>query len=347
MRYYQVMSTSLFGSLFILVILLPAVLRFFFHKRAALDTAVLLAPGSLGATLLYIAAYGISLVSLVLLALSLVVCITNFRAFLRYVNGLVVDFYSPVFCISSLLEAVLILVFLVLQVIYPPFSDKEVFFSTQSKPTYTEQHSILSGSGYSGLVERSGFFGPANVSLYTFSPAEENENPVILYIPSLCTATEDFETVLTELAERGFAAVSADCNLSDVQYANPFFNRAFIRPFYMRIQKFTSPGEYAVLEAAEASKKVIEAKVLYEYIRKNFPSKKVLMAAEEPVASLLSKDYPVCTLSLGGLALLPCSKPWEAFFLNPDEYNFGTRKERTVLKERILEQIITAAEKVR
>ncbi len=341
------MSTSLTGSLFILVILLPAVLRFFFHKRAALDTAVLLAPGSFGAVLLYIAAYGISLVSLALLALSLVVCITNFRAFLRYVNGLVVDFYSPVFCISSFLEAILVVMFLVLQLIYPPFSDKEVFFTTQSRPSYTEQHSILSGSGYSGLVERSSLFGPANVSLYTFSPADENENPIILYIPSLCTATEDFETVLTGLAEKGFTTVSADCNLSDIQYADPFLNRAFVRPFYMRIQKFNNPGGYAAFEATSAQKKVMEAKVLYDYIRGNYPSREILVVAEDPVASLLSRDYKVCTLSLGGLALLPCSKPWEAFLLNPDEYNLGTRKERTALKESVLRQIIGAAEKVR
>lgn len=84
-----------YGELLVLILLLITNGRILFVKKAKRDALVVLGPVSFLLTILQIISWGLDLVSLLSLVMSILVILTNFHALFRYTESLYVDHYSP------------------------------------------------------------------------------------------------------------------------------------------------------------------------------------------------------------------------------------------------------------
>lgn len=98
------------GQCLVLLLLFISGVRVFFIKNPKIDAATVVSPFSFIVSLLVIAIWGFSYISLALCCLSFVVFVTNLRAIFRLSAELFVDHYSAVFIVASVIETVLTLV---------------------------------------------------------------------------------------------------------------------------------------------------------------------------------------------------------------------------------------------
>lgn len=235
--------TPFFGEVLILTMMAVCCLRTYFIKKTRLDALSTFAPLALVISLLQIVSWGFNFCEILLLLISLIVFIVNYRSFVKFCNHLYVDTYSTPFIVfSSISLALIIFAAVVFTMNIPrPLSPKKyqvkiesTYFSKQSDGTYKVSDDIF--------VDKS-------LKLTVYSPSEENTNEkkdtVILFVPDKRAAALAYEPYLVLLARSGYKIYCGNFNFSTVEGTNKYLPDAVSRRNLIHnVRKANSDSEY-------------------------------------------------------------------------------------------------------
>ena len=206
--------------------------RFFFIKDARLDSFAVFAPLAFGISILILICFDFSIFSFAIFVLSLSVFFTNFRAILRLNDKLIVDNYSAIFIICSLLELILTVFLIVMIIFFRPVKYSEKDFGVK-KSQYT-----LAGTS-SNLHIRENFYSGERYSgnLYVYEPFIHDEitaeiyleNPVLIFVPGIRSRVRDYEPYLMILAQKGYKVLAADMYTKDLRLLSKNLENNFLK----------------------------------------------------------------------------------------------------------------------
>lgn len=245
------------AQILVLIMIFLCSLRILFLKNARVDSFAAFAPLSLATCICIFFCFGFSLLNLALFVLALIVFFTNFRAVLRLSAKLIVDTYSPIFIIFSIINLILTVLLAVGIVYFRPVKYSEKDFSITKKEitlTGTLQNlrtrdSFFTGEHYSGSIfiyEPSGH-DEITASLYA-------QNPVLVFSSGLRANVQNYEPYLMILAQKGYTVLAADLYTPDLKLLskksdNPvksyFIESKFFRRFAALKEQHENPQEFA------------------------------------------------------------------------------------------------------
>lgn len=302
-------SSFLVGGLLICGLIILLALRFLVHKRAKVDSIVMASPIVLVFSIFYIFAFGANIITLSLFILTFFVFLTNYRALQRFANGLYVDYYHAYFSITSFLEALCTIVFIVFFVIYAPVSDT---------PTngFSVSRTNLTGSAAYGLSEKTKVFQSTNAIVYEYTgdSGVDETKPILLYVPDLFCQSSDFEPILGAFAREGYRVIAMDIKFSDITYLSKFLDNRFVKPFAMRIQKVSAPEKFEENLQGYIQKKGLEIKAAKNFLEKKYENKNITFLADtytsEAIKGLFLPEN-IIEYNWGGCGLLSETLPLE------------------------------------
>ena len=208
------------AQMLVLVLLFFCSARIFFLKEARVDSFTAFSPIALIISILIFICFGFSIFNFAVFLLALLVFFTNFRASLRLAARLIVDNYSVIFIIFSLLEIVLTVTLAIFIVLLRPVKYTAKDFGIK-KSSYT-----LTGNSQN-LRIREGLFTGERFSgdLFVYEPIIHDEitaelyseNPVLVFAPGIRAAVQNYEPFLMILAQKGYKVISADFYTSDLE----------------------------------------------------------------------------------------------------------------------------------
>lgn len=241
------MYNPILGEWLILSLLFLNCSRIFFIKYGKVDVLTVLAPVCVILSVLQIVAWGIYLYSAVILFISIFCFFTNFRAFLRFKAGLLVDHYSAAFKIGEVIVLLLTLGVGALLVYFRPGNTRPSDYSAEIKKIR------LSGDFTGGFSESLPFqFAQGEVILV--QPADErnfNGQSIIVMADKSATAAE-YMPLMLNFAGKGFKVFSGEFYARDMKWCHSgadfkFFRRSMLfhdrlfdlKQFEMQKQFFT------------------------------------------------------------------------------------------------------------
>ena len=251
-----------YGELLVIILLLVANGRILFIKNAKKDSLVMLSPFAFLLSIIQILNWGVDIVTLLTLVLSILVLLSNFHALFRYSERLYIDHYSILMKFWSVLTILLSLVLLAGTIYFRP-----VEYDSQ-KLGITENVIRYEGSFRSGFEEASNI-KIANLFLSEFKPeGNENRSPkqVILFIPDKRGDTYYYKPYLQHLAREGFVVLSADFFCSDCRWRHSIGDlkicrrTAMVIDYLIKPQRFMMQKEfytYNILQELGAMNKLI------------------------------------------------------------------------------------------
>lgn len=238
------------GELLIFFLLFMTNGRVLFVKHEKRDALVMLSPVSVALTLLQILAWGLDLINLYCLLLSVLILLTNFHALFRYSESLYVDHYSILMMFWAIFTTLLIIAGVVLCVFAYPIT------YNNSKLGITENKILYEGSIRSGFGEKR-VFGKTNGILTEFAPIESDETeeteqlsvenvnlPIILFVPDKRGDTEGYKNYLQLLASKGYKVCSGDFFTDDIHYLGKKGESRIYRRFALRYQSVQDPQAF-------------------------------------------------------------------------------------------------------
>lgn len=241
------MYNPILGEWLILSLLFLNCIRIFFIKYGKVDVLTVLAPVCVILSVLQIVAWGVYLYSAVILFISIFCFFTNFRAFLRFKAGLLVDHYSAAFKIGEVMVLLLTLGVGALLVYFRPGNTRPSDYSAEIKKIR------LSGDFTGGFSESLPFqFAQGEVILV--QPADErnfNGQSIIVMADKSATAAE-YMPLMLNFAGKGFKVFSGEFYARDMKWCHSgadfkFFRRSMLfhdrlfdlKQFEMQKQFFT------------------------------------------------------------------------------------------------------------
>lgn len=241
------MYNPILGEWLILSLLFLNCIRIFFIKYGKVDVLTVLAPVCVILSVLQIVAWGVYLYSAVILFISIFCFFTNFRAFLRFKAGLLVDHYSAAFKVGEVMVLLLTLGVGALLVYFRPGNTRPSDYSAEIKKIR------LSGDFTGGFSESLPFqFAQGEVILV--QPADErnfNGQSIIVMADKSATAAE-YMPLMLNFAGKGFKVFSGEFYARDMKWCHSgadfkFFRRSMLfhdrlfdlKQFEMQKQFFT------------------------------------------------------------------------------------------------------------
>lgn len=241
------MYNPILGEWLILSLLFLNCSRIFFIKYGKVDVLTVLAPVCVILSVLQIVAWGIYLYSAVILFISIFCFFTNFRAFLRFKAGLLVDHYSAAFKIGEVMVLLLTLGVGALLVYFRPGNTRPSDYSAEIKKIR------LSGD-FTGGFSESLPFQLAQGEVILVQPADErnfNGQSIIVMADKSATAAE-YMPLMLNFAGKGFKVFSGEFYARDMKWCHSgadfkFFRRSMLfhdrlfdlKQFEMQKQFFT------------------------------------------------------------------------------------------------------------
>ena len=208
--------------------------RFFFIKDARLDSFAIFAPLAFVISILILICFDFSIFSFAIFVLSFSVFLTNFRAILRLNDKLIVDNYSAIFIIFSILELILTVLLIVTIVFFRPVKYSEKDFGVKKS-----QFSLAGAS--SNLHVREKFYSGERLSgnLFVYEPLVHDEitaeiysdNPVLIFLPGIRSQVRDYEPYLMLLAQKGYKVLAADLYTQDLRLISKNIENKFLKEF--------------------------------------------------------------------------------------------------------------------
>lgn len=322
------MSSFVAASALLLGLLVPVVIRIFMKKRTHVDTAVVLVPVSILILILHICAFGVQLFTVLLALVVLLVFLTNFRALQRYINGLYVDFFRVPFVIFTVLCALGILFLSFILYWFAPRNDMNMIITVRDRPPYSVTRTVYTGTAYQGLTVKENLLEKTAAVSSTYNPdKDDTSKPVIVLVPDVCVMASDYDPLMKVLAERGYICTVADIKTSDTTLAK--INGTWIRPFVMRVKRVLYADSFNSMQEEYNQKKTLETVAFVEAVKKQYPGRKILIAADEP-SSFINQEklenVKTVHLDLDGLGFLPLTHPLDAAFMLPEKYPFTERR---------------------
>mgnify|MGYP002626150984 CR=1 FL=1 len=219
------------AQVLVLAMLFFCSVRIFFLKKARVDCFAVFSPVALVFSLLIFFCFDFTLVNAVVFALALFVFFTNFRSALRLAANLIVDSYSLVFIIFSVLELILIVSLAAVIIIFRP-----VKYTAKDFGISKTQLSLT--GNISNLRIRESYFSGERFSgnLFVYEPLARDEinaelykgNPVIVFAPGIRATVQNYEPFLMILAQKGYKVISADFYTSDAHLLPNYFGNDFL-----------------------------------------------------------------------------------------------------------------------
>ena len=241
------MYNPILGEWLILSLLFLNCIRIFFIKYGKVDVLTVLAPVCVILSVLQIVAWGVYLYSAVILFISIFCFFTNFRAFLRFKAGLLVDHYSVAFKIGEVMVLLLTLGVGALLVYFRPGNTRPSDYSAEIKKIR------LSGD-FTGGFSESLPFQLAQGEVILVQPADErnfNGQSIIVMADKSATAAE-YMPLMLNFAGKGFKVFSGEFYARDKKWCHSgadfkFFRRSMLfhdrlfdlKQFEMQKQFFT------------------------------------------------------------------------------------------------------------
>lgn len=241
------MYNPILGEWLILSLLFLNCSRIFFIKYGKVDVLTVLAPVCVILSVLQIVAWGVYLYSAVILFISIFCFFTNFRAFLRFKAGLLVDHYSAAFKIGEVMVLLLTLGVGALLVYFRPGNTRPSDYSAEIKKIR------LSGD-FTGGFSESLPFQLAQGEVIVVQPADErnfNGQSIIVMADKSATAAE-YMPLMLNFAGKGFKVFSGEFYARDMKWCHSgadfkFFRRSMLfhdrlfdlKQFEMQKQFFT------------------------------------------------------------------------------------------------------------
>ncbi len=341
--YYSDMSLYFTSQMLVLALLVPVVTRFLFNRSARIDTIVILSPFALFVTVLNLFAYGITITNLILLAVTFFVFFINFRAFLRLLNGLVVDYYRGPFIFGCIISWFMIAGTLGLLIWYCPMADTHISMKGKAAEPFSVTRQVYTGSAYGGLRPKTDYFSSPAAVLYEVTPKAEANNTVFVYVPSVCTRTDEFLPAMKILAEKGYPVISADMSVKDIPYFRNWRDSLWSMDFCMRWQRLRHPDEFTASLTGYNEKKAQEAVLLMDLARKQYPEAELVLIYDGENRTEIEKvlpDVKQIVIEFDGCALLALVNPLEAELLNSDRWSHKNRQDFKDLPSQIVWYII-------
>ncbi|OJF76602.1 MAG: hypothetical protein BKP49_06400 [Treponema sp. CETP13] len=227
---------------------------------------------------------------------------------MRYFDGLFVDYYSYKFRIATFIEAIVLVFFTIVLLIFRPYPVKEHYVQ------------VFSGSCSRGFIEKTDVFQSANLFITRFEKRDSsdslftakksvlyplqdeefhnNQTPVILYIPQVYSSTYDVSPRLEALAKNGYTVICAEFYTDDVRLFGNRFDLKIFRAFFAR--RKTPKDDFS-------EERAIEKKALLDLMSSKY---KNLYFYEPDVNEVtpLKEDFYL-------------TRPLEAWLQNPKNYH--------------------------
>lgn len=281
------MKQQTIGELTILFILLLSSARVFFIHSERKDP---LSIGPLAATVcaaLSMLAWGVSVQEILVLSLSVWVFIWNFRAFLRLNENLIIDHYSPLFILISVVNCLLVAVGLLFVFYFRPVN------VSLAKAGVEKSVTRLCGNLSAGFAESDETFARRTMDLSVYGPAGEKKTKgTIVFLPSECATVGLYEPFLVKLARDGYRVYGADFYSDDTKPEDSLAYRRETRRFSFVRARLRDSEDYK--RWCEEKKQPLYLE-MFEAVRKLVPSGERLIIVGDGLpkdlyVSLLWKD---------------------------------------------------------
>lgn len=206
--------------------------RIFFLKEARVDCFAVFSPVALIFSLLIFFCFDFTAFNIIVFILALIVFFTNFRSVLRLSANLIVDSYSFVFIISSILELILVVAFAAVVVILRPVKYTAKDFGI------TKTHFSLAGDLSNPRIRENAFSGERfSGNLFVYEPIVRDEinaelykeNPVLVFASGIRANVQNYEPFLMILAQKGYKVVSADFYTNETKLFSPLVQKPEVR----------------------------------------------------------------------------------------------------------------------
>ena len=276
-----------YGEILVIVLLLLANGRILFIKNAKKDSLVMLSPFAFLLSIIQIFNWGIDVITLLTLVLSVLVLLTNFHALFRYSERLYIDHYSILMKVWSSITIILSLALIAGTIFFRPveYSNKKLGI--------TENVLRYEGSFRSGFEEASNF-KPANLFLTEFkSEGDENKRvkDIVLFIPDKRADTYYYRPYLQYLAREGFVVLSGDFFCSDCKWRHSISDLRIVRRFAMVIDYFVNSQRFMMQKEFYTYNIMQELKALGELAKERYGQNIRLFIVTDVMGTVAAQDY--------------------------------------------------------
>lgn len=256
------MTSSLFGDLLILILIIINCSRMFFLRYGKVDTLTVLAPISILLCILQIIAWGADVFVLFLLVISLLNFFTNFRALLRFTSGLYVDHYSLAFKIGAFIVLVLAVFEAGLIIAFFPKSINARNYNVELTKT------PLNGSFTRGF-SKAHYFERNDGILYTFNPEKKEvlKKQAIIVIPDKRGDTYSYLPYIFSLAKIGYTVYAADFYSPDLRWFNNIGDSRYFRKLFMIFSSVSNNSKFQAAKEFYNYNSMRECEVVFNMVK--------------------------------------------------------------------------------
>lgn len=220
------------SELFVFFLEFACLLRIFWTKNTKIDSAVVIAPLALFFSILNIFVWNCSAIFLLSFVLALLIFLTNIHSLSRFSARLLIDRYSALFLLFTIVELILTVALTVFSIAFRPVKINPDDFNSSKK---TERLTGSFSQGFS-VLEQSQINAKTSGFLYTYSPfsTAPDGNPLILIAGSATAEIQDYEPYLLFLSQKGFTVLAADFYSPDIKYFDGVLNQRYFRKYAAR-----------------------------------------------------------------------------------------------------------------
>lgn len=315
--------STLFLSLFLIIFVLFFVtLRIFvpkiYTRYQKYDSLAVLPIIILIISILLLNAFGLTHSILIAIALSLVIFLSNLRNFYNLCIGLDRDDYHPLFKVVSLIQNILLLIFLIILIIYFPTILK----------TQKSQSILFYGSHKAGFFEKTNLLEKTTAKLDLYNAIYEEEEKSteeteieeiiqetqkeeqiveiakttpknVIYLSDVFVTTQDAQGTLSYLADKGYN-VFAFSFFDKLNYFNNFMDSKTYSPFFLRYEYKNKSENLQKNKEMFVHQKITEFTSILTMMEK-FGQLPVYILAEGnciPAAEEIQQKYPQAVLGI-------------------------------------------------
>ena len=237
------MTSQTLSQLLVLLLCGITSMRIFFIQDSRSDPIAAVPSIAVIVSLLSIVAFGCGPIEIANLALSIFSFVTNFRSLLRFRAKLVVDHYSILFILASILNLILVALLVIFVLYYRPskanlkkFNVKESSYSFYGNFSQGFKRIDKIFAMNSALVKKYQALSPKSQdgSASAGDSSSSDDENIVLFVPNECSNIQDYEPILVKLAHDGYTVYAADFFPEDLHWFNDWrdfkpFRRSFMR----------------------------------------------------------------------------------------------------------------------
>ena len=230
------MTNQTLGELLLLILLGISCARIFFTRSARLDPLSALPLITLVLCVLFLVAFGLTGINVLITAIAFFNFIWNIRSLVRFHNKLVVDHFGIMFIIVSIFNLIAVIVLTVFVIIYRPAKINTKTYAVQT----SRQRYCLKENAYSECSSPIDY-ATLIVDKYT---GETSSGKSILLMPGFLSSSSMYEPFCVKLAHDGYTVYSAQLFGKEAVWFGDIRDSRFLRRFCMMYSERNNPEEF-------------------------------------------------------------------------------------------------------